>query len=362
MPLYDRSLILAGVILLALIAAISPVAADTPQFRVYSTPAGACFCVDYHCGYTTPDNFAATPNSWHTITVSMDGYQTWSDSVYLDNYGTSVVNAELDPDTLAFGYLDITSFGADIYVDGVGMGNGDQKMPLDPGTHTLLLKKAGYYDHEELFTITSGSTTTMSPGMTPYPAIPAYGDLQIQSVPPGAGVTVNGDYKGTTYPGDPVYVTQLLPGSYVVGISMPDYQAYTETVSVRAGDMKVVTAAMVPVTPGPVADGTGQVTVGSTPAGASVYLDSVYRGVTPMLLTDVAAGSHTLMLRESGYQDWTSSVAVTGGGYTAISGTLVAGTTTAPATPAPLTTKSGLPVFIPLAGIGAALLVMGRRE
>jgi hypothetical protein len=167
---------------------------------------------------------------------------------------------------------------------------------------------------------------------------------------------------GTTYPGDPVYVTQLLPGSYVVGISMPDYQAYTETVSVKAGDMKVVTAAMVPVTPGPVADGTGQVTVGSTPAGASVYLDSVYRGVTPMLLTDVAAGSHTLMLRESGYQDWTSSVAVTGGGYTAISGTLVAGTTTAHATPAPQTTKSGLPVFIPLAGIGAALLVMGRRE
>jgi hypothetical protein len=364
MPLNDRSLILTGVILIALVAAISPVAADSPQFRVYSTPSGASFCVDYHCGYTTPDNFAATPNSWHTITVSMEGYQTWSDSLYLDNYGTSVVNAELDPDTPAFGYLDITSFGADIYVDGVGMGNGDQKMPLDTGTHTLLLKKAGYYDHEELFSITSGSTMTLAPGMTPYPAVPTYGDLEIQSVPPGAGVTVNGNYQGTTYTADPVYVTQLLPGSYVVSLSMPDYQTWTQTVAVQAGNVKVVTATMVPVTPGPVADGTGQVTVGSTPAGASVYLDSVYRGVTPMLLTDVPAGSHTLMLRESGYQEWTSSVAVTGGGYTAISGTLVAGTITAPATatPAPKTTKSGLPVFIPLAGIGAVLLVMGRRE
>jgi hypothetical protein len=361
MSLNDRSQILAGVMLLALFVVISPVAADSPQFRVYSTPAGAYFCVDYHCGYTTPGDFSATPNSWHTITVSMDGYQTWADSIYLDDYGTTVVNANLDPEPPAFGYLDITSFGADIYVDGVGMGNGDQKMPLPPGSHTLLLKKPGYYDYEELFTITADSTTSRAPGMTPYPQAPSYGDLQVQSVPPGAGVTVNGNYQGTTYTGDPVYVTQLTPGSYSVSLSMPDYQTYTETVTVTAGDVKKVTAPMVPATPGPSPDTTGQVTVGSTPSGASVYLDSTYRGVTPMVLTDVPAGSHTLVLRQNGYQDWTSAVAVTGGSYTAVSGTLVAGTATA--TPTPLPTKTAASVLIPLfgLGIGAALIAWSRR-
>jgi hypothetical protein len=365
MILNYRSLIIAGFILACLCLAVPPVAADTPQFRVYSNPSGASFCVDYHCGYVTPDDFAATPNAWHTVTVSMPGYQTWSDSVYLDNYGTTVVNANLDPNPPAFGYLDITSFGADIYVDGVSMGNGDQKMPLSPGGHTLLLKKAGYYDHEEYFTITADSTTTLAPGMTPYPQSSPYGDIQVQSVPPGAAVTVNGDYKGTTYPNDPVYVTQLAPGSYTVSLSMADYQTYTETVAVQANAVKTITAPMVPVTPGPSPDTTGQLTVGSIPSGASVYLDSKYRGVTPMVLADIPVGSHTIVLRQNGYQDWTSSVAVTGGGYEAVSGTLVPGAapaTTAPA-PAPLPTKSPLPVFIPLAGIGicAALVILSKR-
>jgi hypothetical protein len=362
MTLNYRSLIVMGLILACLCLGVSPVAADAPQFRVFSSPGGASFCVDYHCGYTTPDNFAATPNSWHTILVSMDGYQTWTDSVYLDNYGTTVVNANLVPNPPAFGYLDITSFGADIYVDGVGQGNGDQKMPLSPGTHTLLLKKPGYYDHEEAFTITTDRTTTLAPGMTPYPPSSPYGDLQVQSIPPGAAVTVNGDYKGTTYPGDPVYVTQLTPGSYTVSLAMPDYQTYTETAVVQANAVKTITAAMVPATPGPSPDTTGQVTVGSSPSGAGVYLDTKYRGVTPMVLTDIPAGSHTIVLRQNGYQDWTSSVAVTAGSYAAVSGTLVPGAV--PPTPAPQPTKSGLSVVIPLAGAGicGALVILKRKE
>jgi len=362
MTLYGRSLLFMGLILVCLVALISPVAADAAQFRVYSNPSGASFCVDYHCGYSTPDDFTATPNSWHTIVVSMPGYQTWSDSVYLDDYGTTVVNAYLDPNPPAFGYLDITSFGADIYVDGVGMGNGDQKMPLSPGGHTLLLKKAGYYDHEEYFTITADSTTTLAPGMTPYPQSSPYGALQVQSVPPGAAVTVNGQYMGTTYPNDPVHVTQLAPGTYMVSLSMADYQTYSETVVVQANSVKTVTAPMVPVTPGPSPDTTGQLTVGSVPSGASVYLDTTYRGVTPMVLTDIAAGSHTIVLRQNGYQDWTSSIAVTGGGYEAVSGTLVPGSVSPNPTPQP--TKSPLPVFIPLAGIGicAALVIMSKRD
>ena len=102
MTINFRSLILMGLILAGLCLAVSPVSADTPQFRVYSNPSGASFCVDYHCGYVTPDDFAATPNSWHTIVVSMPGYQTWSDSIYLDNYGTTVVNANLDPNPPGF--------------------------------------------------------------------------------------------------------------------------------------------------------------------------------------------------------------------------------------------------------------------
>ena len=212
MSLNYRILVIAGLILFCLVLGIPPAAADSTQFRVFSDPSGASFCIDYHCGYTTPDNYAVDPNTWHTITVSMDGYQTWSSYENVGSTGTDVINANLVPNPPSYGWLDLNPFGADIYIDNIYYGNGEQTIPLSPGTHTLLLKKPGYYDYKGQFTITAGETYPTAIGMTPYPQSSTYGDLQIQSVPPGAAVYVNNNYQGTTYPGDPVYVTQLRAG------------------------------------------------------------------------------------------------------------------------------------------------------
>ena len=363
MSLNYRILLFAGVILSCLVMGISPAAADTTQFRVFSDPSGATFCVDYHCGYTTPDNFGVDPNTWHTITVSMEGYQTWSSYETAGSTGTAVINANLVPNPPAYGWLETNPFGADIFIDNSYYGNGAQTITLSPGTHSFVLKKPGYYDYQEQISITAGQTFSHNAGMTQYTQSSGYGDLQIQSVPPGAAVFVNGNYKGTTYPSDPVYVTQLTPGTYSVSLSMQDYLSYTETAAVQAGITKDIWATMVPAAPGPAPDTTGQIIAGSTPGGAGIYLDNKYSGVTPLVLANVPAASHALVLRLSGYQDWTSAVTVTGGSYTEVSGTLV------PAKPAttnslPQPTKSGLSVVIPLAGIGVcgALVLLRKKE
>ena len=165
---------------------------------------------------------------------------------------------------------------------------------------------------------------------------------------------MNSNYKGTTYTNDPVYVTQLAPGTYTVSLSMPDYQTHTETAVVQAGIINDIWATMVPVTAGPTPDTTGQISIGSIPAGAGVYLDNTYKGITPMVLADIPAGNHTLMLRQAGYQDWTSTVNVVGGSYTQVSGTLIPGTTTTTTSATAQPTKAGLSPFIALAGGDAA--------
>ena len=125
---------------------------------------------------------------------------------------------------------------ADIYLDTNYYGNGEQTITLSPGTHALLLQKPGYYDYKEQVTITACQTFVDSPVMTPYTQLSGYGDLQIQSTPPGAAVYVNSNYKGTTYTNDPVYVTRASRrGTYTVSLSMPDYQTHTETAVVQAG-------------------------------------------------------------------------------------------------------------------------------
>lgn len=281
----------------------------------------------------------------------------WRDTVGAGSSGTTTyVTANLAPEPSAVGYLAINPFDADIYIDDTYYGDAQQTIALAPGTYTLVLKKAGYYDTTQQFTISPGETTTLAPGMTPYPSSVTYGDIQVQSTPVGAAVYLNGNYQGTTYAGSPLEITQLAPGTYTVQLTMPDYQPYTQTVIVQTGVITPVAVALTPAIP-TTPDTTGQISVTSTPAGAGIYLDNTYRGVTPALLANIASGGHTLMLRESGYNDWISTVNVVGGSYTPIDGTLspVSGNV-------PTTTRAGIPAVLVLAGICGALAIIVQKK
>jgi hypothetical protein len=74
---------------------------------------------------------------------------------------------------------------------------------------------------------------------------------------------------------------------------------------------------------------TGSVRILSSPAGAEIYLDGEYRGTTPATVTVVPAGNHTLEIRESGYERWSSPVTVRAGSMLNVSATLAAIPTTA---------------------------------
>lgn len=51
---------------------------------------------------------------------------------------------------------------------------------------------------------------------------------------------------------------------------------------------------------------TGNYFIQSIPGNASIYLDSVYQGVTPLYIPDVPVGLHTVELKKFGYVDWTA--------------------------------------------------------
>jgi hypothetical protein len=126
----------------------------------------------------------------------------------------------------------------------------------------------------------------------------------------------------------------------------------------------------------------GQVAVVSSPSGASVFIDNVYQGITPMTVLSVKTGAHTVLVRQSGYQDWTTSIQVAEGETAQVSATLAesgkttattavtsaattaaATTTTKAPTATPTATKSGLIDGLALVGcaLAALLLVRARR-
>ena len=85
----------------------------------------------------------------------------------------------------------------------------------------------------------------------------------------------------------------------------------------------------------PLVPETGSVQVTSSPSGAEVYLDSEYRGTTPVTLPAVMAGSHIIEVRLAGTERWTAPVSVTSGSTVRLQALLVPVPATLPVTFAP---------------------------
>ena len=58
---------------------------------------------------------------------------------------------------------------------------------------------------------------------------------------------------------------------------------------------------------------TGSLDISSTPQGSEIYLDGGYKGITPLVLSDVTTGSHMLELRYAGYTSLKKSVEIKAG-------------------------------------------------
>ncbi len=62
----------------------------------------------------------------------------------------------------------------------------------------------------------------------------------------------------------------------------------------------------------------GSLKISSNPSGAEVYLDNVYKGKTPLTLTKLQPGAHTLVLKKSGYSELLQSVNIEAGNTTEV--------------------------------------------
>jgi hypothetical protein len=324
---------------------------------VYSSPSGAVATLDGSTWQYTPATFTSVgAGTSHYLLVTMSGYEPYGVSVYVAAGQTSTVNAYLSPTppqpSLGSLSLSTSPQGADIYIDSRYVAQSPSVIPgLTPGSHSLRLHKAGYDEYLSTFTITAGQRNPLSVSLSPQR--PTVGSVEVASTPPGSSVYLDGTFMGQTPNGDFLDLTSILPGYHTLLVRQADYQDYTQQVSVKGGQVVTVNARLVPVTPGPVPDTTGQLVIASSPAGAEVLLDNVFKGITPVTLIDIPAGSHVLTLRESGYADATQTVMVTGGQDTPVSVSLAE---KVPTTATPLT-------LVPVMGalLIGAFVIMRRR-
>ncbi|NYT08261.1 MAG: PEGA domain-containing protein, partial [Methanomicrobiales archaeon] len=137
------------------------------------------------------------------------------------------------------------------------------------------------------------------PASTPWPPIiDRPGSLIIFSVPAGATVFLDGGEEGTA----PVTLTGLAAGPVSIRAEKDGYAPWEKEVTVFPGARILVTARLEPLY--------GNLRIQSFPSGADISLDGQSRGTTPLVITGLDAGAHTLLAEKPGYTPYEREVTV----------------------------------------------------
>ncbi|MCH7574315.1 MAG: PEGA domain-containing protein [Candidatus Marinimicrobia bacterium] len=131
---------------------------------------------------------------------------------------------------------------------------------------------------------------------------PWMGNLEINSIPAGAEVYLDGLYIGTTAAMQPVKMTNLIEGRYEIKVMAGGYVEWRDHIEVSP---KMTQKLNIPLIARP-----GSMTISSEPTDAEVYLDNKLVGHTPVTLKEVAEGEHELRITKETYKEWTRKVVV----------------------------------------------------
>lgn len=141
-------------------------------------------------------------------------------------------------------------------------------------------------------------------------AAPQAGAVLFRSVPEGASVTFNGEYRGIT----PLTIDPVATGTYEARLTLDNHHPVSTQVTVESGALTEVNVTLFPLI--------GSLSVASAPEGARILLDGTQAGTSPLTLSAVPAGNHTVTAKMPGYADAETTVVVPAGGTTDITLTL----------------------------------------
>ena len=122
--------------------------------------------------------------------------------------------------------------------------------------------------------------------------------LRVTSQPDKAQVLLDGQVQDVA----PVSLQRIEPGQHLLEVRKEGYQSVRKTVSLFEGEKRIEDIKLELVK--------GLVLIHTTPAGAEVDIDKAYRGKTPLLLTDLTLGDHTVVLRTEGFQPRTLALQI----------------------------------------------------
>ena len=290
---------------------------QTGSISVSSWPTGASVYLDGVSYGTTPAQGSLQINSLkvgnHQLKVTKSNYLDYTVSPYVQAGTTSPFSITLTPvqQTEQTGSISVSSWptGASVYLDGISYGTTPaqgslQINSLKVGNHQLKVTKSNYLDYTVSPYVQAGTTSPFSITLTPVQQTEQTGSISVSSWPTGASVYLDGISYGTTPAQGSLQINSLPIGNhqlklYKIGYLDNGLQAVVQSNSVNSYNCNLVASLQPQQQP--------SVAFISNPPRASVYVDNVYSGETPvsgsLIINNLNLGHHTAKFVKSGYID-----------------------------------------------------------
>jgi len=227
----------------------------------------------------------------HTVSVTAPRYLPYADRLLVPGLGRHQrVHVQLVPQ---WANVDISSepSGASVFRGRDKVGNTPLRLELLEGSHTLSVIADG-------FSAWDGNIETVANQGQELPLIklePANAKLQVNSIPRGANVTVNGRYRGQS----PISLALSPDIDYQIGLSKAGYGSSVRRVRLAAAASESITVDLTARV--------GKVSITIFPEEATVYIDGTARGTGSMTL-NLSSAPHRIEVKQDGYQTFSRSI------------------------------------------------------
>jgi hypothetical protein len=259
--------------------------------KIITNPEGAEVSINGRKKGTTPLTLNDIPIGRHSIKITKNPYAAIDTTFSNEDGKYTELNFNLVSNLAILGILAYPD--AEIFIDGKRVANRIYSGHLEEGSYVVRAEKDGFVPEEKTITISKGQDTNLQ-----FELQKVKSKLSVTSEPTAAKVFIDDQLMGET----PLVINSLDIGNYELKLTKDDYDVWIEKVEIESGDLinKIVTLKW------------GEsVEVVSNPAGASLFVDGVQKGETPVYLT-LKKGIYHFKLTKPGFEDYVSAIDISG--------------------------------------------------